>query len=249
MDLLNSTPPGEQNQRQEQGSRKVVISGGPVLLEGLLSGQAGARGIIVFAYDQMAEQENLQGGLATLAQMGLQAGFAVLTINLLTPEDEELNRSTGFFRKNVEVLHQRVIGIANWLIDNSPGYQGISIGYLGAGVSGAALLAAAAARPDAAHAIVAIATRTDLVQSDLPRVVTPTLLIAGEDDQAAADLSRKALDALTTDRTLDLVTEPPGRGVAKRLVLLRGVSNIFDNQQALQTVGQQATDWFTKYLI
>lgn len=251
MDLLDSTPAGEQNQSQNwnRGGERVVVSGGPVLLEGMLNGPPDARAIVVFAYDRMAQQENIEGALTALARVDQQAGFVTLSVNLLTPEDEALDRSTGFFRENVEVLHQRVIGIANWLIDNASNYQGISIGYFGVGVSGAAILAAAEARPDAAHAIVAIDPRTDLVRSKLSQVATPTLLIAGEDNSAAAQRSREALSLLSSDTTLDSVAGMKELGLKNRLLLIQGISNIFDNQQALQTVGQQASEWFTKHLM
>jgi putative phosphoribosyl transferase len=225
-----------------------MISGGPVLLEGVLSNSVGAQAIVVFAYDRMAEQEHIQGALATLAQVSQQTGFGTLAVNLLTPEDEALDRTTGFFRENVEVLHQRVIGIANWLIDSS-GFSGISMGYFGLGVSGAAIFAAAAARPDAVHAIVAVAPRTDLVSSDLPKVVSPTLLIAGEQDRAALDMSRKALSQLTSDTTLDIVRQARERGVPNTLETIPGVASVFASDQALQKVGQQASQWFTKYLL
>ena len=225
-----------------------MVSGGPVLLEGVLSNPVSAQAIVVFAYDRVAEQETIQGGLAALAQVGQQTGFATLAVNLLTPEDEALDRTSGFFRENVEVLHQRIIGIANWLIDSS-GFSGISMGYFGVGVSGAAIFAAAAARPDAVHAIVAVAPRTDLVSGDLPRVVSPTLLIAGEQDSAALDMSRKALPQLTSDTTLDIVVQARKSGVPNTLETIPSVASVFASDQALQKVGQQASQWFTKYLL
>jgi pimeloyl-ACP methyl ester carboxylesterase len=235
---------------ENQNERRVTVLDGPVLLEGVLSGPKEAPGVVVFVYDRIAEQENILDSLATLAQANRQAGFATLTVNLLTPEDEALDRITAFFRENIEVLHQRVIGITDWLIDNSDSdFQGISMGYFGAGVSAAAILAAAAIRPDAIHAIVAIAPRTDLVSNSLPGVVSPTLFIAGEQDNSALDMSRQALPQLASDTTLDIVVDARKRGVPNTLETIPGVTSVFESEQALQKVGQLAAQWFTKYLL
>ena len=233
---------------QNQNERRVMVTGGPVLLEGVLSGSVGGPAMVVFAYDRVAGQEHILSGLAKLARANQQAGFATLAVNLLTPEDEALDKTTGFFRENVEVLHQRIIGIANWLIDHSD-FQGISMGYSGVGVSGAAIFAAAAARPDAIQAIVSVAPRIDLVSSKLPQVAAPTLLIAGEKDSAALDMSRQALPQLTSDTTLDIIAQARKRGVPHTLETIPGVANIFESDQALQKAGQLATQWFTKYLL
>ena len=195
----------------------------------------------------MDNSEHILDDLNTLADANRRAGLATLSVNLLTPEDEALDKMTHFFRENVGVLHQRIIGIANWLINNDE-TQSLSIGCFGAGVSVAASLAAAAVRPDAIHAIVAIDPRTDLVSSYLPRVVMPTLLIAAERDMQSIDMSLKALSELTSDTTLDIVREARERGLSHTLEAIPGVANVFENAQSLQKVGQLATHWFTRFL-
>jgi hypothetical protein len=241
--VLDRTSTGNQDAGGEE--QQVVVSGGPVLLNGVLSRPVGAASIVIFPYVRVGEMasEKMLRGLEMLARACREADMGTLLVNLLTPEDEELDRATGFFRENTSVLHQRVTGIANWLIDRAePG--GLSMGYVGAGVSGAAILAAAAARPDAIHSIVAIAPRTDLVRSELPKVVAPTLLIAGEQDTAAVDMGRQALGELLSDTALDIVVRARERGVANRLEIIRGITNVFEDEQALQTVCQQAIEWF-----
>ena len=78
-----------------------MVGSGPVLLEGTLSVPAGARALAVFAYDRMVNSERLLGILDALAEAHRQAGLATLSVNLLRPEDEELDNATGFFRENV----------------------------------------------------------------------------------------------------------------------------------------------------
>jgi putative phosphoribosyl transferase len=227
--------------------RRVMVWGGAVQLEGVLSIPEGAHALVVIAYDRMGNSEHILGDLNDLVGASRWAGLATLLVNLLTPADEALDKTTGFFRENVNVLHRRVIGITNWLIADAE-TQSINIGYFGVGVSAAAALAAAAIRPDAVHAIVAVAPRTDLVSSYLPRVVTPTLLITAEGDTQALDMNRKALSELTSDTTLDIVREARECGLAHALETIPGVANVFENEQSLLWVEQLATRWFTRYL-
>ena len=227
--------------------RRVVVWGGAVQLEGVLSIPEGAHALVVIAYESMGNTELPLDVLPNLAVANRMAGLATLSVNLLTQEDEALDQTTRFFRENVEVLHQRITGIANWLINNDETHS-FSIGCFGAGVSAAAVLAAAARRPDAIHAVVAVDPRTDLVRSYLPRVVMPTLFIAGERDMQSIDMSLKAIAELTTDTTLDIVREARERGLPHALEAIPDVTNVFENEESVQQVGRLAARWFARYL-
>ena len=195
----------------------------------------------------MGNAEHILGDLNELSDASRRAGLATLLVNLLTPEDEALDKTTAFFRENVNALHQRMKGIANWLIATDETHS-LDIGYFGVGVSAAAALAAAALRPDAVHAIVAVAPRIDLIREYLPRIVTPTLLIVAERDTQALDMSHKASAELTSDTTLDNVREVRERGLPHTLEPIPGVANVFENEQSLQKVEQLAIWWFTYHL-
>lgn len=240
----NSTPANNSSNFNE---RRVMVSGGPVQLEGLLSVPPDTHALVVFAYDRMGDSENTLTGLNILADVCRSAGLSTLSVNLLTPEDEELDKTTGFFRENISVLHQRMIGITNWLIDEAD-TRSLAIGYFGAGTSGAAALAAAAVRPDAVNAIVAVAPHTELVSSYLPRVVAPTLFIAAERDTQALNMSRTSLSELASDTRLDIVTQARKRGLANTLEIIPGVTNAFENNESLKKVGELTTGWFTRFL-
>jgi putative phosphoribosyl transferase len=115
-------------------------------------------------------------------------------------------------------------------------------------VSAAAALAAAALRPDAIHAIVAIAPCIDLVSPCLPRVVTPTLLMVAERDTQGLGMSRRALAEFTSDTTLDVVRETGERGLPHTLEAIPSVANVFEKEQSRHQVEQLATWWFTSHL-
>ncbi len=244
--MLNndSTSAGNSSESNEQ---KLMVSGGAVQLEGILSIPAGARALIVFAYDRLGNFENPFNCLNILAAICQSAGLSTLLVNLLTPEDEELDKSTQFFRENIGVLHQRVIGIANWLIANVK-TQGLSFGYFGTGVCAAATLAASAVRPDAVNAIVAVAPHIELVNTYLPRIVAPTLIIAPEKNAQALTMYRTSISAIASDTNLDIVTQARRWGLANTLEIIPGVQNAFENNQSLYKVGELTTGWFTRFL-
>jgi hypothetical protein len=240
----DSTSAGNTSGTIEQ---KVMVSGGTVQLEGILSIPPDARALIVFAYHRMGNPENTLSGLSMLADMCQRAGLSTLLVNLLTPEDEELDKTTQFFRENISVLHQRVIGIANWLIANVD-TRNAGLGYSGAGVCGAATLAAAAVRPDAVNAVVAVSPSTELVKTYLPRVVAPTLFVAPERDEEALTMYRTSISELASDTNLDIVTQARKHGLANTLEIIPGVQNAFENDQSLKKVGELTTGWFTRFL-
>ena len=234
--------------RQDQGlNKRVMILSNIIQLEGVLNIPEHAAALVVIAYDRVGDLEHIQDDLNDLANASHRAGLATLTVNLLTPENEALDRTTGFFRENVEVLHQRILDITNWSITDEE-TRTLPIGYLGVGVSAAAALAAAAVRPDAVFAIVAVAPRIDLVDTYLPRVLAPTLLIAAERDAQAREMGLTALSKLTTDTTLDDVRGARERGLAHKLEVIPDVANVFENDQSLQRLEQLSMQWFAHYL-
>ena len=227
--------------------QKIMVSGGTVQLEAILGTPVDARALIVFAYYRIGSSENILSNLSVLAAMCRSAGLSTLVVNLLTPEDEELDKTTLFFRENISVLHQRVIGIVNWLIANV-NTQNMGFGYFGADVCAAAILAASAVRPDAMNAIVAVAPSTELVNSYLPRIVAPTLIIAPERDAQALNMYRTSISAIASDTNLDIVTQARQRGLTNNLEIIPGVQNAFENNQSLSKVGELTTGWFTHFL-
>jgi pimeloyl-ACP methyl ester carboxylesterase len=67
----------------------------------------------------------------------------------------------------------------------------------------------------------------------LARVVAPTLLIVGGDDQMVLDLNRKALAVLACE---------------KRLEIVPGATHLFEEAGKLEAVAELARDWFVRHL-
>lgn len=238
------TSTGNSSSKNEQ---KVMVSGGTVQLEATMSILDDAHALIVFVYYRIGSSENTLSSLSTLAAMCRSAGLSTLLVNLLTPEEEELDKTTLFFRENINILHQRVIGIANWLIANVNTHN-VGLGYFGVGVCAAATLAASAVRPDAVDAIVAVSPNTDLVNTYLPGIVAPTLFIAPGKNAQALTMCRTSISAIASDTNLDIVIQARKRGLSNTLEVLEGVQNAFENNGSLHKMGELTTGWFTRFL-
>ena len=208
----------------------VQVAAGALFLDGHLTIPDNARGIILFPYAIENEQRvSYTDGLARLLN---EQGTATLLVDLLTSEEKALDNETGFFRENINVLHQRIIGIANWLIE-TPETQNLRICYFGVGVTGAAILVAAAERPDAVVTVIATGERLDLARDYLPRVEAPVLLLAGENDSQGTESSRQTLEQL------------PGE---KKLETINGAGHPFEDINTQEEVARLAGQWFERHL-
>lgn len=99
-------------------------------------------------------------------------------------------------------------------------------------VGAAAALDAAAARPDAVHAVVSRGGRADLA-SRLGEVKAPSLLIVGGNDPEVWRLNREAFRLL---------------GGTKELAVIPGATHLFEEPGALEAVASCAGVWFTRYV-
>ncbi len=224
----------ENNASENKSNTHLVqVGAGALMLNGMLSIPDNARGMILLSQGSR-NLENIDFH-ADVAQILNTASMATLFVRLLTEEEEVLDRDTSFFCLNVDILHQRIIGITNWLLEN-PTTQNLSIGYFGGDVTGAACLIAAAKRPDPVHAIVVGNARTDLALPYLARVLAPTLLIAGENDTTMT-MNQEALTQLPA-------TVPANR----KLESIRGAAGLYETADLLQKVANLASQWFTRHL-
>jgi dienelactone hydrolase len=124
-----------------------------------------------------------------------QAGLATLLMDLLTIDEEALDAQTPELRFDIELLACRLVGATNW-ISSQPQMAQLPIGYFGASTGAAAALVAAAELPDLVAAVVSRGGRPDLAGKALRRVVAPTLLIVGGEDQRVLELNWIALAEL-----------------------------------------------------
>jgi putative phosphoribosyl transferase len=212
---------------------QVRVAAGALMLDGVLNIPKDAHGIVLLVQGS-SNVENIDYHDA-IVEMLLAAGMATLFVHLLTEEEEALDRNTGFFRLNVDIFHQRIIGITKWLLVNQD-TQNLSIGYFGTDITGAACLIAAAERPDPVHAIVAGEARTDLARPYLARILAPTLLIAAE-NALTMKMNQEALALLSATGETN-----------RKLETISGATSLFETPALLQKMGDLASQWFARHL-
>jgi putative phosphoribosyl transferase len=208
----------------------VRVSAGPVELEGNLSVPEGARSAMLFAHGSGSGRHSPRNRY--VARVLREAGLATLLIDLLTPEEEEVDLRTGHLRFDIGLLADRLAGATDWLMEN-PGTSNLRIGYFGASTGAGAALVAAAERPEAVGAIVSRGGRPDLAGDALPLLKAPTLLIVGGDDVPVIAMNEEAFAQMHAEKELKIVP---------------GATHLFEEPGALEEVARLAAGWFTGHL-
>jgi putative phosphoribosyl transferase len=198
-------------------------------LEGDLGIPEHARGVVLFAHGSGSSRFSARN--KHVAAVLQENGFATLLIDLLTPNEEELDRLSGDFRFDIGRLAGRLIGAAGWLASEDA-TASLALSMFGASTGGGAALVAAAELTNRVAAVVSRGGRPDLAGAALERVVAPTLLIVGGNDEVVLELNRTALARL--------------RGTA-RLEVIPGATHLFEEPGALDEVARHAAAWFETY--
>ncbi len=167
-----------------------------------------------------------------VAKVFNQAGLATLLIDLLTPEEEEIDVTTAEYRFNIDLLAQRLISATQWL-KQDPTTKGMTFGYFGASTGAAAALIGAAKLPDDIKAVVSRGGRPDLAGDFLAQVKAPTLFLVGGLDAEVLDLNQQAMGQMSAE---------------KRLLVIDGATHLFEEPGKLEEVAKFSTDWFLRYL-
>jgi dienelactone hydrolase len=189
-----------------------------------------AAGIVVFAHGSGSGRRSPRNRL--VAERLNDAGLGTLLVDLLTAEEEEIDRITGEYRFDIGLLSARVVAAVDWL--QAGPVASLPIGLFGASTGAAAALVAAFVRPENVSAIVSRGGRPDLAGSALLQVRAPTLLIIGsQDDRSVLELNKQAYQLLQTE---------------KRIVILAGAGHLFEEPGALDEVARLAADWFLTHL-
>lgn len=211
-------------------SHLVSVMAGLVPLEGMLEIPAGAQGIVLFAHGSGSSRLSPRNRFVARALN--KGGLATLLLDLLTAEEEEVDRVTAHLRFDITLLAQRLVGATDWLL-KYPETRHLRIGYFGASTGAAAALVAASRRVDEVAAVVSRGGRPDLAGLALELVRAPTLLIVGGHDEPVIAMNEDAMRQLTAE---------------KRLVIVPGATHLFEEPGTLEEVARLARDWFTHYL-
>jgi putative phosphoribosyl transferase len=139
-----------------------------------------------------------------------KAGVATLAVDLLTKDEQQFDSRTGHFRYDADFLAHRVIGVAQWLQRNT-GARDLPVAFIGSAAGAAAVLVAAALRPDLPSAVVAVNGRTDLAADYLRSVKTPTLFILN--DMPVLRMNRDALSQIRGEKRIEVLHAEDGEAL------------------------------------
>lgn len=208
----------------------IGIRIGAVVLEADLTIPRDARGVVLFAHGSGSSRSSPRNRAVASALNNTR--IATLLIDLLTTDEDAIDRVTAHLRFNIALLVQRLVGATDWLLQ-APETRRLRIGYFGASTGAAAAFLAAVERPEAVGAIVSRGGRPDLAGPVLQYVRAPSLLIVGGNDRDVFRLNCRALAELPSHSRLEIVP---------------GATHLFEEPGALQTVADLAADWFGSYL-
>jgi putative phosphoribosyl transferase len=212
-----------------RGARDVVVPTGPASVEGTLAIPSDAVGVVLFAHGSGSSRHSPRN-LYVAGELN-RASLATLLIDLLTPDEEQVDLRTGELRFDIALLAERLVGATRWLNEERDTAH-LAVGYFGASTGAGAALVAATEIPEAVGAIVSRGGRPDLAGDALEKVRTPTLLIVGGEDVSVIGMNRSAQDRLSCDTRLEIVD---------------GASHLFEEPGTLERVAALARDWFVAH--
>jgi dienelactone hydrolase len=209
--------------------RHVRIPSGDVYVDGDLVVPPDAPGIVVFAHGSGSSRHSSRN--RAVARVFREGGLGTLLMDLLTPEEEAVDRVTREHRFDIPLLAGRLVDALSWVEGELPALAR-SVGLFGASTGAAAALVAAG-RASGVRAIVSRGGRPDLAGDALSAVRAPTLLIVGGADTSVIAMNRTALARFHAPVQLRLVP---------------GATHLFEEPGALETVAELAREWFLAHL-
>jgi pimeloyl-ACP methyl ester carboxylesterase len=208
----------------------VRVPAGGVELDGDLAITPACEGLVLFAHGSGSSRHSPRNKF--VAHSLERRGFATLLIDLLTPQEEQVDRATSSLRFDIAMLAQRLTGVVDWLRDQRETAR-LHVGLFGASTGAAAALITAADRPHSVTAVVSRGGRPDLAGHALPRVTAPTLLIVGSLDVTVLQMNRAAMAQMRGPANIEIVD---------------GATHLFEEPGALSEVSELAADWFETHL-
>lgn len=195
-------------------------------LEGILVVPEGAKGLVIFSHG--AGSSRLSPRNNYVADILNEVGIATLLFDLLTEEEDQIYEN----RFDIPRLTKRLIAVTKWTSEQAE-FKKLSMGYFGSSTGAASALNAAAELGKSIKVVVSRGGRPDLAMENLPNVKAATLLIVGGFDDAVIEMNQQALEALKSEKKLEIVPE---------------ATHLFEEPGKLEEVAELASQWFQKHL-
>lgn len=188
-------------------------------------------GVVIFAHGSGSGRKSTRNqAVAHALQL---EGMATLLLDLLTTEEERVDRVTAEYRFDIPLLASRLERAMRWAGEDAA-TRGLPIGLFGASTGAAAALIAAADHPMWVGAVVSRGGRPDLAGRALGHVRAPTLLIVGSLDEQVLALNAQAAREM---RACRVETE-----------VVPGATHLFEEPGTLEQVSRLAANWFRRHL-
>jgi len=210
--------------------RDVTIELGKVALPATLSKPASAEGIVIFADGSGSSRISPRN--CHVAEVLQGHRIATLLLDLLTEDEEAMDRRTSLLSINSSLLAKRLAGATLWTMRQHD-LHALELGYLGTSAGAAAALIAAGRFPESISALVSVGGRTDFAAESLGSVRAPTLLIVGGYDRLALALNEQAMAKLGSRE--------------KKLLVIRGATQLLEEPGTMEEMAQAAADWFSDH--
>ena len=208
----------------------VTVKSGNVVLDGILTVPARARGIVVFAHGSTSSRFSLRN--ECIAHCLNEQGLSTLLIDMLTGAEQIVDVVSGNLRFDIPLLVERLTSAVDW-VGRDECTRRLRVGLLGSGTGAAAALITAVRRPRTVAAIVCRSGRLDLAQEFLHRVRCPTLFIVGAEDPGIEEINSKAKARFRTECRLEVV---------------HGASHLFSEPGKLEEASRLTSTWFRERL-
>lgn len=190
----------------------------------------GASGLVTIAHGSGSSRYSPRD--QWIASQLYEQGLGVFLMDLLTREEEAVDRVTRELRFDIPFLAKRLIEVTRWQRAQKASAD-LKLGLFGASTGAAAALVAAADLGENIAAVVSRGGRPDLAGPALARVSAATLLIVGGDDLEVITLNEEAYAQLHC---------------VKELQIVPGATHLFEEPGKLEQVAALTTTWFLKYL-
>jgi putative phosphoribosyl transferase len=211
-------------------AESVRIPTAGVIVDGDIVIPAGAAGVVLFAHGSGSSRHSPRNRM--VAARFQVAGYATLLMDLLTPEEEQIDIRTRTLRFDIPRLASRLTGAIRWLTDQAA-TGSLPVALFGASTGAAAALRAAVEVPQLVKLVISRGGRPDLAGEALEQVRVPTLLIVGGRDVEVLALNEAAAARLAGPSEISVVA---------------GATHLFEEPGTLDRVVELALDALRRHL-
>jgi|GEM_PF-698893 len=200
----------------------VLIWTGTEVLDGRLTVPQTAPGVVMIA---SLGGTNHHDGYRALAKHLNLNGYATLMVDLLTPDEQQVDARTGHFRSDLTLLAMRIVSASRWL-EKEPTTEDLPQAFAASNVIASAGVLGSANGAFDAFAMILVAPRLDLVRDVLSQLAAPLLIVG--DSGAFDHVSERDIFMLRCER---------------RVVHVENVTPFLEDPAARARVLDRAIEW------